>query len=229
MAEPWDVKDDEIMMFVDATKCIGCRACQVACKQWHTLPAETTVFEGEYTNPPDYSGSTFTYVKFTEFERRNRVNFLFFKNQCRHCVRPKCQVACPNGVERTREGFVIFNEDCTPENLREDIEAACPFNVPKFNGTKYVKCDFCIDRFGGYYTTYRDGKPTTACELTCPPGAIVTGTAADITKLVTDRFAEVRRDNPYASIYSGNYGRTHVIYLLAEKASSYGLEAPEAP
>ena len=221
----WDVKKDEMMMFIDTSKCIACKACQVACKQWHSLAAVETEFTGSYTNPPDYSGNTLTYVQFTEMERRGKVNFLFFKHQCKHCVRPKCQPACPQGVERTREGFVIFNEECTPENLRFDITEACPWHVPQFNELlgRYVKCDFCFDRFGGNYTTYRDGKPTTACELTCPPGAIVTGMAADISRLATRRYAKVRKDYPYATLFNGGYGRTHVIWLLVDKASNYEL------
>jgi formate dehydrogenase iron-sulfur subunit len=224
----WDVKKNEMMMLIDTSKCIGCKACQVACKQWHMLPAESTSFTGSYTNPPDFSGKTLTYIKFTDYEKNKKLSFLFFKHQCRHCERPKCQLACPNGIERTREGFVIFNEDCIPENERKDIIAACPFNVPRFNETNgnYVKCDFCFDRFGGYSTTYRDGKPTTACELACPTGAIVTGFAADISSLVKRRYSKVRRTMPKANIYNGNYGKTHVIYLLVEKPSAYGLVLP---
>lgn len=229
----WDVRPFEKMMFIDTSKCIGCRACQVACKQWHSLPAETTSFVGQYTNPPDYSGSTLTYVKFTEFERRGKLKWLMLKNQCRHCLRPKCQPLCPKGVERTREGFVIFNDDCKPINVRvlgDDAAkiaafiASCKFNVPRFNGTKFVKCDFCFDRFeSGKYTTYRDGNPTTACELACPSNAIVTGTFSDMRSDILDRFGKVRLEYPYASLYKGGFGRTHVIYLLVEKPSSYGL------
>ncbi|MBE0427789.1 MAG: 4Fe-4S dicluster domain-containing protein [Nitrospirae bacterium] len=239
----WDVKEFEIMMFIDTSKCIGCKACQVSCKQWHNLPAETTVFEGSYTNPPDLSENTLTHVKFTEFERWGKLSWLFFKDQCLHCVRPKCQWICPKGVERTREGFVLFNDNCIPANVLVDgteeqkidaFIAACPFNIPRFDvaKAKFVKCDFCYDRFYGtgheIYTTHRDGKPTTACELTCPPGAIITGPAEDIKDIANRRFGEVRYDYPYASLYNGNYGRTNVIFLLVEEPASYGLPVPTA-
>lgn len=231
-----------IMMFIDTTKCVGCKACQVACKQWHSLPAETTTFTGSYTNPTNYSGSTLTFVKFTEFKRNGKLNWLIFKNQCMHCIRPKCQRACPRGVERTMDGYIIFNEDCTPANVRApyaSLTEACPFGVPKLNSSgRYVKCDLCFDRFGSADTTSykRDSttkKATTACELTCPAGAIVTGTDTYIRALARARLVVVKNNpagiiqgNRYACLYSGNRGRTSVIYLLSERPRSYGLGLP---
>lgn len=315
---------NERMMFIDTTKCIGCKACQVACKQWHSLPAETdsgtvtagststtlvdntkswaidqwvgrgvqilagtgagqkrtivsntyqdpnlplgttntltvssawsltpdtsstyaisTIFNGSYTNPPDYSGSTLTYVQFTEIAKTDvRPTFLFFKNQCRHCFRPKCQRVCPAGVERTKEGFVIFNENCRPDNLKRtkrikvggvwtlvtDLAQACPYDVPRYNTLldRYVKCDFCFNMYAS--------NGHTACELTCPAGAIKIGTfdeirgpkvTGDLTKgIVRRRYQAVKLDYPNACVYQGKYGRTNVIYLLTEKPSVYGL------
>lgn len=89
------------MMLIDTSRCISCRACQVACKHWHALPPETN-------NEPrtGFTGTTFTLVKETEAElnRKLKVNGvevvqpklmrLFFKDQCRHCVGAKCRLAC---------------------------------------------------------------------------------------------------------------------------------------
>jgi formate dehydrogenase iron-sulfur subunit len=234
----------KIVMLIDTSKCIGCRGCQVACKQWHNLPADSTTFTGEYTNPPDVSGTTLTRVKFTEFEDMSaRLQWFFYKKQCMHCNHAECQIHCSKGVEKTREGFVVFNDDCTVANLRnlkwneasvppvdpdnptdqEKIDRyieLCPYDIPRHNGTRFVKCDFCFDRFGAKYTTYRDGKPTTACELTCPSGAIVTDTAANIKTLARARLNQVKKDYRKATLY-GNRGR--VVFLLTESASSYEL------
>ena len=57
---------DEKAMLIDVSKCIACRGCQVACKQWNQLPAETTKNTGTYENPPDLSPSTFTRIHFKE-------------------------------------------------------------------------------------------------------------------------------------------------------------------
>lgn len=229
----------KIMMFIDTSKCIGCKACQVACKQWHQLPAETTTFTGSYTNPPDLSGTTLTHVKFTEYEDDigGKLKWLFFKNQCMHCNQAECQILCPKGVKKTSQGFVIFTDKCIPANVKAQGDeadkiaaflACCPYHIPRYDATtgRFVKCDFCFNRFngGGYgiYTTYRDGKPTTACELTCPPGAIVTGNAKDIMALAKQRLYEVRFNlNHFNATLWGGRGR--VIFLLTEHYSAYGL------
>jgi len=239
------------MMLLDTAKCIGCKACQVACKQWHELPADTTSFTGSYQNPTGFSDNTWTYVKFKEYsDLTGKLNFLLFKNQCRHCVRPKCQPRNPKGVKRFTNGFVLYNDNCTWENVRlssaekiwrdnlvgdpakkaytiELFTDACPFRVPRYNDylDKFVKCDFCFNRFGGEYSVaYRGANPTTACEMTCPPGAIQTGSVAEITALATARYKKVRKDYPEASLYTGGFGRTNVVFLLTQSASSYGFE-----
>ncbi|MCK4722372.1 MAG: 4Fe-4S ferredoxin, partial [Dehalococcoidia bacterium] len=61
----------------DATKCIGCRACQVACKQWNELPAEVTTNQGTYENPPKMSAYTFTKIHFTELEHDGKFQWVF--------------------------------------------------------------------------------------------------------------------------------------------------------
>ncbi|NWF75149.1 MAG: 4Fe-4S dicluster domain-containing protein [Nitrospirae bacterium] len=223
------------MMFIDTSKCIGCKACQVACKQWHQLPPETTTFIGSYTNPPDVSGTTFTRVEYTEYEDiRNTLFFLFFKKQCMHCNQAECQILCPKGVEKTKEGFVIFNDKCIPANVKVSGDeaakiaaflACCPYEIPKYNSTlgRFVKCDFCFDRFGGgygVYTTYRDGQPTTACELACPPGAIKTGAAKDIMNMAKQRLAVVKDTYDKATLWGG---RGRVIFLLTQPREAYNL------
>jgi len=223
------------MMFVDTSKCIGCRSCQVACKQWHSLPAETTSFSGSYTNPTNLSKNTLTLVKFTEFvDSRGKLHFFMMKRQCMHCNQAKCQVRCPKGVEKTGEGFVVFNEYCTPENVRlkrGELPAnakqifldCCPYGIPSYDTVTntFHKCDFCFNRFdGGCYTCNIGGKPTTACELTCPAGAVVTGLASTITALSKSRLTKVKKQYNKATLWGG---RGRVIYLLTEKKSSYGL------
>jgi formate dehydrogenase iron-sulfur subunit len=233
------------MMLIDTSKCIGCKACQVACKQWHSLPAEDTTFTGSYSNPPDVSGKTLTAVKFTEFEDvRQRLYFVFFKKQCMHCNQAECQIHCSKGVIKTREGFVIFTDKCTLANLRglglpagaTDAEKIakyiefCPYNIPRYDydNQRFVKCDFCVNRFPSGYcgpycsATYRDGKPTTACEFTCPPGAITTGPAKDIMTLAKNRLYEVKANLNHTNAMLWG-GRGRVVFLLTEHYTNYGL------
>lgn len=233
-----------IMWFIDTSKCVGCKACQVACKQWHSLPAEETEFTGSYTNPPDLSVSTLTFVNFQEMMSGGKLMWNFLKRQCMHCNRAVCQAKCPKGVEKTREGFVVFNNDCTPENVRltkkqkqdnasypggllafqKDLFlTACPYLVPRYDETtnRFVKCDFCFDRFGGNHTTYRNGYPTTACELTCPPGAMITGDKKTIMATAKQRLIKVKRQNRKATLWGG---RGRVIYLLTENPANFRIK-----
>jgi formate dehydrogenase iron-sulfur subunit len=104
-------------MLLDMSKCIGCKACQVACQQWHQLPAEDTSFEGSYQNPPDKSVANLTVTKFTEMEDpyTGEVKFLYFVDRCRHCRRPPCKTACPLGaIKQTQKGFVYISNKCNP-------------------------------------------------------------------------------------------------------------------
>ena len=80
-------------VLIDLSKCIGCRGCQVACKQWNQLPAEKTENVGSYQNPQDLSAITFTVVRFKETDSNGRISWTFVKDQCRHCIYPTCKAA----------------------------------------------------------------------------------------------------------------------------------------
>lgn len=64
---------------IDLTRCIGCRACQAACKQWHTLPAEKTANQGSFDNPPQLSAATWTRVTFHEVSNQGQFGWVFAK------------------------------------------------------------------------------------------------------------------------------------------------------
>ncbi|MCP4701112.1 MAG: formate dehydrogenase, partial [Gammaproteobacteria bacterium] len=76
--------------FIDTTLCIACRGCQVACKQWHDLPAEKTVNRGTYENPADLSFDTYKLVRMREKAVNKKLGWHFFPEQCRHCTEPPC-------------------------------------------------------------------------------------------------------------------------------------------
>jgi formate dehydrogenase iron-sulfur subunit len=138
-------------MLIDMSKCIGCKACQIACQQWHQLPAEDTSFEGSYQNPPDKSAANLTVTKFTEAEDpyTGEVRFLFFVDRCRHCKTPPCKTACPiNAVAINKKGMVYIKPKCDPATCNatagggpdphnDDVkwcQAACPFGTTPPDG-----------------------------------------------------------------------------------------------
>ncbi|MBI2868589.1 MAG: 4Fe-4S dicluster domain-containing protein [Chloroflexi bacterium] len=154
----------------DATKCIGCRACQVACKQWNGLPAVATVNTGGYENPPRMDAYTYTRIHFSEIEENGKLRWVFNKLQCMHCEHPACAEACIVGaLEKRPDGAVMYDEGkCIGCRY---CQVACPFGIPNFEWDKPMpwirKCTFCADRQAAGL------KP--ACVTTCPTGALKFG------------------------------------------------------
>ena len=102
-------------IFIDTTICTACRGCQVACKQWHDLPAEKTQNMGNYQNPQDLTSATYKLVKMTEIEINNRLQWLFFPDQCRHCEDAPCVEVCPTKAtsrENIEQPVLIKQELC---------------------------------------------------------------------------------------------------------------------
>jgi len=135
---------------VDLTRCIGCRGCQIACKQWKKLPGEMTRNTGSHQNPPDFSYQTLRTVRYSEQVPDGKLRWLFTPDQCRHCIDPPCKAATndPLSVLHDPEtGAVVYN-DRTAKEPFDTMRQACPYNVPRQNPkTKVVvKCDMCNDR-----------------------------------------------------------------------------------
>src|SRR6201998_4897093 len=91
---------------IDITTCIGCRACQVACKQWNEREGEETELEAElgFQNPATLSAKTYTLIAFHEMENAQKPGGLesaFVMQRCLHCLEPACVSACPTpGLSR---------------------------------------------------------------------------------------------------------------------------------
>lgn len=225
------------MMLIDTSICMACRGCQVACKAWHCQPAETTTFDGFYDNPKDLSVDTFTRVTFNEvLDSRpfKYMEWLFFKEQCRHCRGgmwgAPCQQACPvpGAIVTEAGGAIVITEKCEPSECNRDCYEACPYKIPRNDGTdegKEKKCDFCYDRIA-------DGQAP-ICAKTCPPGAITFGSKWYVQRVANARLSDLLAVYPAANIYPGGGGGmwggggggkgTRVIWLLIDDASKYGI------
>lgn len=161
----------------DLRRCIGCRACQVACKRWNDRNGESTTLSADkgtaWTNPPDFSAQTYTLVKFIEKGKGDDFRWHFVKWQCMHCVDPTCVTVCPTGaLYKTKEGPVLYDRTicigckyCAP---------ACPFNIPRYDRETGIveKCTMCGDRIAFGL------EP--ACVATCPTDALSFGERDEI-------------------------------------------------
>jgi formate dehydrogenase iron-sulfur subunit len=194
--------------FVDTTLCTGCRGCQVACKQWHDLPAEQTLNRGTYQNPPDLSGDTYKLVRMSEQVIDGRLRWLFFAEQCRHCIEAPCLEAAgePTAIYKDEATNAIVYTAETRYLALDDIIDACPYNVPrKGPGGVLVKCDMCNDR------VHNGLLP--ACVKTCPTGTMNFGSREDMVAMAEERLAAVQKEHPAAVLADAD--DVNVIYLLA--------------
>jgi len=219
-------------MLIDVSKCIGCRACQVACKQWHELPAEETTNRGTYENPPDLSADTWTKVIFKEYGDNGTLRWLFRKEQCMHCTDPACVNVCPTGALQRHPslGFIVYNRHrCSGCGYCVEF---CPFLIPRMDkesnkllgsGRMGGKCDFCFDRVSNGL------EP--ACAKACPTGAIKFGERDDLIREGKEKVAELQKTHPNANFYGEHeLGGLHMMYVLDEHPEVYDLPAdPEMP
>jgi formate dehydrogenase iron-sulfur subunit len=201
---------------IDLTKCTACRGCQVACKQWKKLPAEKTENWGSYQNPKDLSANTLKLVRFNEVDNDGDLQWLFFPEQCRHCIEPPCLDATevPGAIVHDPEtGAVVYTEATTQEKDPEGFRATCPYDIPRVNPEtgQVVKCDMCIDRV-------RAGM-LPACVLTCPTGAMNFGDREAMLALGRERLKEAKKKFPEAELIDSDFVR--VIYLVQTDPYSY--------
>lgn len=215
----------EIAILHDMSRCSGCRACMVACKQWHDLPADmSTPFEGQYQSHKDLTPTTFNLIKMSERKDAEGFHWDILKFQCMHCENPACAAGCPEeAIERLESGAVVIDDEkCVGCGY---CSHNCPFGVPKINKEthKSTKCDLCYDRIA-------EGMPP-ACAKTCTTSALMFGSLDEMKALAETRLNLIREQYPHANIYNPQgVGGIHMIYVLPDRPEVYGLPAePQAP
>jgi formate dehydrogenase iron-sulfur subunit len=212
--------------YTDTTVCIGCKACEVACKQWNQLPAtnggRTTLSGDSYDNTRRLDGIHWRHVRFVEqFDAdRHQGRWLMMSDVCKHCVRAGCLEVCPTGaIIRTEFDTVVIQSDVC--NGCRDCIGACPFGVIGMNpvsGTAQ-KCTLCYDRM-------RAGM-TPACAQACPTASINFGTIRELKQKAQARVEQLHgRGERGAYLYGADekmLGGLNSFYLLVDKPEVYGL------
>ncbi|UCB43646.1 MAG: 4Fe-4S dicluster domain-containing protein [Dehalococcoidales bacterium] len=234
---------DKAILF-NTTRCIACRGCQVACKQWNetdeVIPTEQnsvrSVNRGSYENPPDLSPKTWMTIKFIEKPQGDSIEWFFNRRSCMHCTEAACVEVCPSGaLYHNEDGFVTYDKDkCTGCGYCEQY---CPFDVPRLDTNivtgvgKMDKCTLCTTPSLNRLSAGEEP----ACVNTCPTHALVFGDRDELISeaktLVTGLQTTGSRVYPKATLYGEQeLGGLHVLYVLTDSPGVYGLpENPQFP
>ena len=215
-----------VAKLIDTSKCIGCKACQVACMEWNDLRDEVGSNLGSYQNPADLTSESWTLMRFAEYENpTGDLEWLIRKDGCMHCADPGCLKACPapGAIVQYSNGIVDFQEEnCIGCGY---CVTGCPFDIPRISKRdhKAYKCTLCSDRVAVGL------EP--ACIKACPTGALVFGTKADMLDHAAERVADLKsRGFDAAGVYDPQgVGGTHVMYVLhhADQPLLYAGLAPD--
>jgi formate dehydrogenase iron-sulfur subunit len=228
-------------MFVDVSLCIGCKACQVACKQWNQLDGEPEDFQpvdgmpkainftgNSYDNTGRLTATNWRHVRFIELidEQRTNVAWRMMSDSCKHCVQAGCLEVCPtHALIRTSLGNVIVQQDVC-NGCRACI-AACPFGVISYNQRtgRVNKCTLCDDRI-------HNGLET-ACAKACPTDSIVYGEVDELRAQAKQRVETLKAlGHTKANLYGDTdiLGGLNVFYLLLDEPEVYGQPTnPQLP
>jgi formate dehydrogenase iron-sulfur subunit len=210
--------------FTDTSLCIGCKACEVACKEWNGIPDDGLIFTGEsYDNTGALSATTWRHVAFVE-QSHDGLRWLMASDVCKHCTSAACLNVCPTGaLFRTEFGTVVVQDDVC--NGCGYCVSACPFGViarqdgGAGDGGAH-KCTLCYDRLRA------DLEP--ACAKACPTKSIQFGPLDDLrahaqARVTTLQERGERTPRLYGADAGDGVGGFGAFFLLLDDPEVYGL------
>lgn len=220
----------------DSTLCIGCKACEVACKEWNGVDEDGLNWSGfSYDNTGAVGASTWRHVKFVEQapvpglggNAGEQASWTFSSDVCKHCEDAGCLEACPTGsIVRTEFGGVFIQPDIC--NGCGYCVTSCPFGVVERNPKdgRAFKCTFCYDR-------QKVGLQP-ACAKACPTESIKFGEIAHLRQEAQSRLEELHRKGMAdARLYDPtetSVRGTHAMFIVRGDPRSYNLPpTPEVP
>jgi formate dehydrogenase iron-sulfur subunit len=213
--------------FTDTSVCIGCKACEVACKEWNQLPEKEPAFLGQsLDNTGELNGSTWRHVKFIDnvpdetMGVGNGRAFLIMSDVCKHCQHASCMDVCPTGAIIRTEFDTVFIQEDVCNGCRNCI-AACPYDVIAIDEDEKVaqKCTLCYDRL--------QGGLEPACAKACPTDSIQFGPLDELRVTARKREAQLHAQGlKEANLYGDDdtvYGGLNAFFLLMAKPEVYKL------
>ncbi len=221
--------------FTDTSVCIGCKACEVACKEWNGLPepdSDVLTLTGmSYDNTGALGSNSWRHVAFIEQQRPlideyadgdgGATRWLMASDVCKHCTHAACLDVCPTGaLVRTEFGTVIVQPDVC--NGCAYCVSACPFGVidRREDDGRAWKCTMCYDRLRGGL------EP--ACAKACPTDSIQFGPLDELRAIAQFRLEElhaggVTEARLYGDDPDDGIGGAGAFFLLLDEPEVYGL------
>jgi Fe-S-cluster-containing dehydrogenase component len=205
-------------LLYDATKCVGCKSCMVACSQANDLKPDTRT-DGLHQAPPALNYFTKNIIKL--YRTADGSDHSYFKQQCMHCIDPGCMNACMFGGLRKDEATGVvwwFGGKCVGCRY---CEIACPFHIPAFQWDGFnpliVKCELCRDHI-------KKGAKQPGCSEVCPTNAVIYGRREDLLAEAKRRIAAAPGKYFEGKVYGEHDGGgTQVLYLSRVGFDKIGL------
>ncbi len=223
---------EPVGFFTDTSLCIGCKACEIACKEWNQLEGNTpALLLDSFDNTGRLDAQNWRHVKFIENIPANSGEikqptaaggqaFLMMSDVCKHCRQASCLEVCPTGAIIRTEFDTVYIQQDVCNGCRYCI-GACPYSVIGFNastGTVH-KCTLCYNRL--------QAKLEPACAKACPTQSIQFGKLTDLHQAADTRLALLQGQGyKKAQLYGRDekvYGGLNSFFLLMEEPEVYGL------
>jgi formate dehydrogenase iron-sulfur subunit len=212
--------------FTDTSVCIGCKACEVACKEWNELPGNEPKFGDGFDNTGSLDSQNWRHVQLIDnvpdqtYQAGQGKAWLMMSDVCKHCTHASCLEVCPTGaIIRTEFDSVFIQPDVC--NGCRDCIAACPYGVIGLDEHKNVaqKCTLCYDRL--------QGGMEPACAKACPTQSIQFGPVIELRDKAQQRVEALHAQGvPQARLYGADdsvYGGLNAFFLLMDEPEAYHL------
>jgi len=216
--------------FTDTSVCIGCKACEVACKEWNALAGNEPVFGDGFDNTGSLDAQNWRHVKFIDNVPDQTMGtgqgkaWLMMSDVCKHCQHASCMEVCPTGAIIRTEFDTVYIQPDVCNGCRNCI-AACPYDVIGLDEHKGVvqKCTLCYDRL--------QGGMEPACAKACPTDSIQFGPLDELRPAARQRVTTLHEQGvTQARLYGDDdsvYGGLNAFFLLMDSPQAYRLPNAE--